>query len=84
MTHEEIMKLQISNIEAAIGEYLSHGFEPTIILIRPTECNILLDYLKVETDYKDWEEGVYIGFGGDIKLKIIRTNDIKSGEIYVR
>ena len=84
--YQKTMDSNILSIEASIGEHLSKGHVPEILIARTSLLEQIFEHLDY-TDQINWNdpEGVIIGMGdGQIPLRVFRSNDVPYGIIIVR
>lgn len=84
--YQKLMDDNIYSIEVSIGEHLSRGHTPEILIAKSSLLDQIFEHLDY-TDQINWNdpEGVIIGLGdGQIPLRVFRSNDVPYGIIIVR
>ena len=77
------MRSLILSIEATIGDHLSKGHTPAVLITTDSTVRQLEDYLKITIDWST--KPVMLTFGdGSIELQLIRGNDLNKGQLLVR
>lgn len=81
---DDIMAKVVANIEEQISNRLTGEHCCTSLLIHPTSCNQLEEWLY-KGDPCDWTQEVYFTFPNylDIPLKVYKTTQCKQGEILI-
>lgn len=83
--YQKVMDSRILDMEACIGEHLSKGFTPELLIGTDRTITEIFSYLRVEPDWNN-PEGRVIAFGdnGDVMLRIFRSVDVPYGTIVIR
>lgn len=83
--YHKMMDSRILDIEACIGEHLSRGVIPEILLATSRTIDEICGYLGIEPDWTN-PEGRAIDFGDDkeIVLRIYRSVDVPYGTVIIR
>lgn len=85
--HNKEMKQIVLSIEAEIGQKLSENITPELLITTSRILDRILDYMMNPEDIAklNWKEPIALEFAdGEIILRVIRTQDLKYGQVIIK